>query len=246
SAARPTKPSSDRAARIPSMRSFLLRFSIFAALALFSAGAGAESAGKGALDEGVYRVEAELVLDADEVRPGETFHAGVRFKMDEGWHIYWRHPGESGLETELNFEGAAFQPLRWPFPQTFRTGGGFIWTYGYEKEVLLFAAARAPDASGGHWIEARADVLVCRVDCIPADFTLRRRLVVGEARRPSAEASLFDAAATAVPAVEEALRFKVFARAEGEEIRGRLRIEPEGWKAEGEDAFVPDVSPGFE
>src|SRR5690606_33901130 len=130
------------------------------ALAFLAGEARAESQGCGALDEGVHRVEAELLLDAEEVRPGERFRAGVRFRMHEGWHVYWRHPGESGLETGLAFSGAEFGPVSWPFPQIFRTGGGFIRTYGYEGEVLLFASARAPETPGAHVIEARADVLV--------------------------------------------------------------------------------------
>lgn len=212
---------------------------------LFWSEARAEPAGKGALDGEIHRVEAELLLDVDEVRPGEAFRAGVRFRMHEGWHIYWRNPGESGLESEILFEGAAFEPLQWPFPQTFRTGGGFIWTYGYDGEVLLFAEGRAPEAPGAHEIVARADVLVCEVDCIPAEFALRLPLRVGQERRASPAAPLFDAAEARVPRHEEGIRATVAAEPD-ESFRGTLRIEPAGWTPEGEGAFVPDVSPGFE
>jgi len=226
------------------MRRFPLAIALLATLS-HAPVAQAQSSARGALDEGVHRVQADLLLDAEEVRPGERFRAGVRFRMHEGWHVYWRHPGESGLGTELVFSGAAFGPVAWPFPQTFRTGGGFIRTYGYEGEVLLFAEGRAPDAPGEHVVEARADVLVCEVDCIPADFALRLPLRVGEARRPSEAAPLFDAAQATVPARIEGLEVAAEARFEAEGIRGRLRL-PAGWRAEGEDAFVPDASPGFE
>lgn len=214
-------------------------------LFLLAPPAQAASTGRGALDEGVHRVEAELLLDVEEVLPGESFRAGVRFRMDEGWHIYWRHPGESGLESELAFSGAEFSTLSWPFPQTFRTGGGFIWTYGYEEEVLLFASGRAPEALGDHAIVARADVLVCEVDCIPADFELRLPLRVGETRRASEAAPLFEASAASVPAALDALEFALVGRLDDTEFRGRLGL-PEGWRADGADAFVPDASPGFE
>jgi thiol:disulfide interchange protein DsbD len=239
------RPIDRSSGRIAPMTVRLRILALLASLAPTAALAEGAALARGAFEGDEHRVEGELVLDVDEAAPGQPFRAGVVFRMAEGWHIYWRHSGEAGLETELRFGGADFSPLRWPFPETFDTAGGFIRTYGYSKEVLLFAEAVAPEGEEELRISATADVLVCKVDCIPALLELERTLPVG-VRRPSSAAPLFEAYASRVPQIPEDLRFTLLAQGEGERIEGRLRIEPAGWHAEGVGAFVPDRSPGFE
>jgi thiol:disulfide interchange protein/DsbC/DsbD-like thiol-disulfide interchange protein len=142
----------------------------------------ASATATGAPDEGDPRVEATLLTDASQVKPGDTFRVGVRFRMDPGWHIYWKNPGDSGLSTEVTWDtpGVTVGELRWPFPSTFRTPDGFIVTHGYKDEVLLFAEARASEqASGSLTLSAAVDALVCEVNCIPAQLVLTRSLPVG-------------------------------------------------------------------
>ncbi|MCP3099120.1 thioredoxin family protein [Myxococcus sp. K15C18031901] len=154
-------------------------------------------------DEGDPRVEASLLVDATQVKPGDTFRVGVRFRLDPGWHIYWKNPGDSGLETEIDWDtpGSTVGPLQWPFPSTFRTPDGFIVTHGYEGEVLLFANATASaQAQGSLQLSAAVNALVCEVHCIPADMMLTRTIPVGPQTLPDAEAMpTFDAARARVP-----------------------------------------------
>ncbi len=74
--------------------------------------------GAAAYEAGEARVEAELLVDAAELRPGQVVRVGVLFKIDPGWHIYWRNSGESGLPTQIEYEfdRARVGPLRWPVP----------------------------------------------------------------------------------------------------------------------------------
>jgi thiol:disulfide interchange protein DsbD len=83
-------------------------------LAAGSAHAGDPSRGADAYDAGDARVEAELLVDAGALRPGQTVRVGVLFRMDPGWHVYWRNAGDSGLPTRLdwNFEQAEVGPIR--------------------------------------------------------------------------------------------------------------------------------------
>ena len=46
-------------------------------------------------------VEAELVPIATSAAPGATTTVALRLKMREGWHTYWRNPGDSGLATTI-------------------------------------------------------------------------------------------------------------------------------------------------
>ncbi|WP_163994067.1 protein-disulfide reductase DsbD family protein [Pyxidicoccus caerfyrddinensis] len=163
----------------------------------------ASAVGTGAPDEGDPRVEATLLVDSTQVKPGDTFRVGVRFRMDPGWHIYWKNPGDSGLETDVTWDtpGSTVGPLQWPSPNTFRTPDGFITTHGYEGEVLLFAQARAAqDATGQLQLSAAAEALVCEVHCIPAELMLTRSVPLGTETVRDAEAMrAFDAAQAKVP-----------------------------------------------
>jgi len=143
-------------------------------------------------------VQAELVTDVLTVRVGDAFRAGVLFRLDPEWHIYWHNPGEAGMSTELTFKGdaAEFGALAWPVPTRILSRDGYITTYGYEREVLLHVPARAR-ASGE--IAVDVSLLACKVDCIPGDVTLGLPLVVGDATRLSSSAPRFDAAAARVP-----------------------------------------------
>jgi thiol:disulfide interchange protein DsbD len=160
-------------------------------------------ASSGKDSEGRPRVHAALLVDSSQVKPGDIVRVGVRFRMEPGWHIYWRNPGDSGLSTEVEWDapGLAVEALQWPAPSTFRTPDGYITTYGYKDEVLLFARARVSEKAGGVLtLSAAADALVCEINCIPAHFMLTRSLPVGPATVPDAEFSpAFDAAQARVP-----------------------------------------------
>ncbi|WP_095978011.1 protein-disulfide reductase DsbD family protein [Melittangium boletus] len=185
---------------------------------LAAGGAGAapppaSAVASGALDEGKSRVEATLLTDVTQVKPGDSFRVGVLFKMHPGWHIYWKNPGESGLASEISWDtpGSTVGELQWPMPSTLRTSDGFITTYGYEGEVLLSAQAHASEkAEGSLQLSAAADVLVCEVNCLPAQLVLLRQLPVGpETHRDAEHAPAFDAALARVPVAPERANYTV-------------------------------------
>jgi thiol:disulfide interchange protein DsbD len=186
---------------------------LFAVLGLFlDAGVAraelpATAVATSAKNEGKDRVEGALLVDVAQVKPGGTFQVGVRFRMDPGWHIYWKNPGESGLASEVVWDtpGTTLGELQWPAPSTFRSPDGFITTYGYATEVLLFTEARASEqATGSLQLSAAADLLVCEVHCVPAQFMLTRILPVGPETRPDTGfTSAFTAARERVPVTPE-------------------------------------------
>ncbi|QSQ11684.1 protein-disulfide reductase DsbD family protein [Myxococcus landrumensis] len=211
----------------------------------------------GAPDEGDPRVEASLLVDATEVKPGDTFRVGVRFRLDPGWHIYWKNPGDSGLETDVAWDtpGTTVGPLQWPFPNTFRTPDGFIVTHGYDGEVLLFGQAKASEQlTGALSLSAGINALVCEVHCIPADLMLTRSIPMGPKTLVDAETTpLFDTARSQVPRpvadTGHAVALELDAKqlSPGQEFSGTVTVKSSGGAAvptAEKDFFVAERIPG--
>ena len=124
-------------------------------------------------------VQARLIAEAKSVRPGSRFCVAVALTMEEGWHIYWKNPGDSGLPTTVEWhlpEGFSAGKIQWPYPQRFETSG--IVSFGYENEVCLLTDMRAPvTLETGTVIEfsARVEWLSCREECVPehADLSIK-------------------------------------------------------------------------
>lgn len=160
--------------------------------------------GQAAWDAGNPRVEAELLVDAAELRPGQVARVGVLFEMDRGWHIYWRNAGESGLPTELEYDvtRARVGPIRWPVPEVFRESDGFLTTYGYSDQVLLASEAVVePGPPGSARIHVIADFVTCQIGCIPDRIELVREIPISAAGRPASPTTtaLFDEWARRLP-----------------------------------------------
>jgi len=146
------------------------------------------------------RATATLVADSAAVAPGTTFQAGLRLRLAEGWHSYWRNAGDAGAPTEISFslpDGASASPIAWPLPE--RIAFGPLVNYGYRGEVLLPVTLTVPaTAQPGEIfaIQAEATWLVCADVCIPEEGRFTLNLPVGTRAVASfTGAPLFEAAA---------------------------------------------------
>ena len=105
------------------------------------------------------------------VAPGETFRVVLRQQINEGWHTYWRNPGDSGEPTQLTWQspnGWQVGDLQFPTPEAvpFAT----LVNFGYEGEVLFPIEITAPaNARAGDAANFSVEVyaLVCADICIP-------------------------------------------------------------------------------
>lgn len=127
------------------------------------------------------RVTATLLTERPAVAPGESIWVGLKLEMAEGWHTYWRNPGDSGLATMIDWQlpnGIAAGPIQWPVPE--RQPYGTLMNFGYSDEVTLLArvsvAADAP--TGTAMLSARSTWLVCAEICIPEDGSFSIPLTV--------------------------------------------------------------------
>ncbi|HYH08721.1 MAG TPA: thioredoxin family protein [Thermoanaerobaculia bacterium] len=138
-------------------------------------------------------VRAELLLEKPSVAPGESFDVGLRLRMKDGWHTYWKHPGDSGEPTAVNWNlppGFTAGDLQWPYPQKISLAP--LTTYGYEGEVMLLVPFKAAsDAKPGTIARVTADAywMVCEKICIPEEVKLALDVPIGASPVSPAESA---------------------------------------------------------
>ena len=129
-------------------------------------------------------VRASIITESEAITPGGSLLAGIRLQMEDGWYVYWKNPGDSGIPTSVSWdlpEGFKAGDLMWPWPGSFYTDS-FI-SYGYKEEVVLFTELTAPaDAGTGSDVTLSASVtwLVCMDICIPGSAELSKIVRVSE------------------------------------------------------------------
>ena len=95
--------------------------------------------------------EAELIAEHVAVTPGQPVTVGLRLRMDDHWHVYWKNPGDAGMATGLAWTlppGFQAAPMQWPAPR--RIDVGPLTSYGYEGEVLHLVEIAVPFGSITH------------------------------------------------------------------------------------------------
>jgi thiol:disulfide interchange protein DsbD len=134
-------------------------------------------------------VHVQLVVPTSGLTPGKAADAGLYFKIDPGWHVYWKNAGDAGEPPHLKWTlpaGIAAGPLQFPAPK--RLPLGPLMDFGYEDEVLfpftLTVANTAP--TGPAVLHAKADWLVCQASCIPGKAELEvTRTILGGSAKPT-------------------------------------------------------------
>ena len=188
-------------------------------------------------------VTAELVSENTSIRSSTPFWVGVRLEMKPLWHTYWVNPGDSGLETRIDWNlpvGFEAGPIHWPYPE--RIVMEPLVNFGYERAVMLLVKITPPEnLETGQEVTLEAQVawLVCKEICLPGEATVRRSLAVRdtppEPDRGQAEA--FTRARAEWPARDTG--WSMEARMDEETIRLSL-MPPEEYDAlQGEPFFFP-------
>jgi thiol:disulfide interchange protein/DsbC/DsbD-like thiol-disulfide interchange protein len=166
-------------------------------------------------------VKARLVSEVESVGPGQVFWVALELNIRDGWHTYWRNPGDSGQATSL----------AWQLPPGF-TAGDIVWTtphrfeiaplvnYGYAKRAMHLVQITAPkDLKAGTPVAlaAKANWLVCSDVCIPegADLQLTMPVSAQTGGIDPKESSLFTAARSELPSAQPA---PTSARIQGDQL----------------------------
>jgi thiol:disulfide interchange protein DsbD len=149
------------------------------------------------------RTQADLFLQWATARPGDTVMAGVRLRMTEGWHTYWKNPGESGGATKIEWTlppGVTAGEIRWPVPEKLVTEGIVTYIYHHEAVLLVPLQLAADVPAGTMLLQARVSFLECdALQCIPGKAQIAATLQTGETTVPSKDAALIAQAVTQLP-----------------------------------------------
>jgi DsbC/DsbD-like thiol-disulfide interchange protein len=134
-----------------------------------------------------------LLAENGALKPGQSNSIGLFFEMEQGWHIYWVNPGDSGEAPRVQWtlpKGFRAGDIRWPIPVRLLTGS--VTDYGYQGHVLLSMPLQVPaDYNPGAAAKLAADVkyLICRDVCIPAKARVELLLPPAKAAAPNAAAT---------------------------------------------------------
>lgn len=127
-----------------------------------------------------------LISAVEAVGNGPTIPVALEFRMNPGWHVYWRSPGDAGYAPKANWSASAnlvSADLSWPAPRRFSVLD--LQTVGYEDGVVLPIEARLQSAGEPVALRATVDYLTCADICVPYVAELALDVPTGEAR-PSA------------------------------------------------------------
>ena len=129
------------------------------------------------------RVEL-LVPGSDLYSSGKLNDAGLYFKLEPGWHIYWKNPGDAGDPPHIQWtlpSGITAGPMQFPAPK--RLPLGPLMDFGYENEVLFPLKLHVANSvkAGPVTLHAKVDWLVCQDRCIPgkAELEVQRNVFAG-------------------------------------------------------------------
>lgn len=146
-------------------------------------------------DQGKLR----LVSAIEGVGDRKSIALGLEFKLQPGWKIYWRSPGDAGYPPRIDWnksENVKSATLEWPVPERFSVLG--LETLGYKDEVIL--PLKVEPVEPGKPVTLRTDIsyLTCDEICVPHQVKLDLDLPAAAAK-PSDQANVLARYSAQVP-----------------------------------------------
>lgn len=128
-------------------------------------------------------IQGSLVAEGV-ARPGETLLLAIQFRPNDGWHGYWKNPGDAGYGMELTWnlpEGWTAGESQYPVPETLLISGLMNHVYKGDYAVLIPVSVPADASPGlqptiavdGQWL-ACTDVI-----CVPEQGRFETSVLIG-------------------------------------------------------------------
>lgn len=150
-------------------------------------------------------ISTRIVVGNTAVAPGDTVEIAIAQSVAEGWHTYWKNPGDSGAPTLFGWtlpSGVQDVRIQWPIPE--RLPYPPLVNFGYSGKTTYVATLTVPadwPAGDPLPVDLTIDWLVCSDICIPESGSATFEIPTAAASEPdSSVAFTFVSARRAMPA----------------------------------------------
>lgn len=181
------------------MASFFLRCAVLllsVAGSAFSAHAQTEGAAPAA---DTPSIRARLVSGVTGTGDLATIPAGLQITLADGWHTYWRTPGDSGVAPTLDWDqsqNVSAVDIGWPLPVRLEEEG--LHVYAYNQETLLPLTVTPQEPGKEVVLTLKLQALACLKICVPHQISAQLTIPAGTAE-PTDHQSAIDIAREALP-----------------------------------------------
>lgn len=148
-------------------------------------------------------VRAKIIAENTSLTPQAENRLAVVLEHAEGWHTYWRMPGDAGLVTEFTFtkpSNIKVTPPRFPLPERIRTGE--LIGFGYEGTTAFPFTVEVPRQvrfGDRVTISVKVDYLACADVCVPGTANASIRLPLAVVGKPSGDEAAIKEAESLIP-----------------------------------------------
>jgi len=140
--------------------------------------------------EGDARSAARLIAGARPSAQNAPLRAGIEIRLKQGWHTYWRYPGDAGVPPHFDFAGSenvkAVEVL-WPAPRRLPEAG--LVAIGYDRDVILPLRVTPQDQARPVTLQVKLDYAICEKLCVPAQAKTALALTGGQSSQDVALAA---------------------------------------------------------
>ena len=142
-------------------------------------------------------IAASLIPESAVAVPGETVTLALMMRPSQGWHGYWKNPGDSGMETQIAWDlptGLTAGPIQYPMPERLIVSGLMNYVYAGDYAQLIDVKVPAGLATGTRLpIRARVDYLACTDEiCVPETANVAVDLEAGSTPGAQTNRAMFD------------------------------------------------------
>lgn len=129
--------------------------------------------------DGINVIETRLIPSLIQAEAGHSMDIAWEFKLQPGWHIYWKNAGDSGIPPELQAEQGALSQITYPIPQVINIPP--ITNYGYENTVTFTTSYTTPNdlPEGEQSLPFSGNFLYCKDVCLPGTVRFNLPLIIG-------------------------------------------------------------------
>lgn len=187
--------------------------------------------------EEVVPVRASLVSEMETIEPESPFWIAINIELGNGWHAYWKNPGDAGMPPTVEWElpeGFSVGEMLWPHPErlTLNESTG----YGYHNKLVLLAKITPPKKIASR-VELAAEVrwVVCDdASCLPGGARLQTTVSKASqtGRRNQEHTNFFSKAHSQIP--------KLYPSAEAKNENGFITLILESGEEVSEVDFFPE------